>query len=173
MEETINEIRPPIEVKNSLGAIPIGLAHLIHEITGPLSSLSLALQLFTHKVGRSKGDADPLRLTMLKEMKADVKRMHALVSSLRSHVHDPWQSNITFDTVDLKRLVDRMLETDLRSLMHGIRLHDEISAELPRLRANEALLKRALVNLLRNARSRKGHNERLQTLSGNTKRNTP
>lgn len=145
------ERRPPQGV-NHLGSIPVGLAHFIHEITRPLTNLSLTLQLLARRVAKSSENSDPLVLTMLREMTGEVERMRCLVSSVRSHVHSLWQTNINFRSLDLRCLINELLQNETAACdALGIRVHTDFGADLPCIRANAELLKQALSNLLQNA----------------------
>jgi signal transduction histidine kinase len=144
--------RPVSLAANNLGSIPVGLAHLIHEITSPLTNLSLTLQLLGRRVAKANENPDPLVLTMLREMAGEVDRMRSLVSSVRSHVHSLWQSDIIFQPLDLRCLINELLESEgARYETLGIRVRADFSLDLPRIQANAELLKQALSNLFKNA----------------------
>jgi signal transduction histidine kinase len=137
---------------NTLGSIPVGLAHFIHEITRPLTNLSLTVQLLAHRVAKSNGASDPLVPTMLQEMTGEIERMRCMISSVRSHVHSLWQTNIKFSSLDLRCLTNELLQNETAEFEAlGIRVHPDFEAELPSIEANAELLKQALSSLLKNA----------------------
>jgi signal transduction histidine kinase len=74
----------PGPISGNLGLMPPGVANIVHEITNPLTNLSLTLQLLERRLAKMNEHADPLVLSMLHQMTNEIDRMHFLISSVRA-----------------------------------------------------------------------------------------
>jgi two-component system, NtrC family, sensor kinase len=123
-------------------------AHVTHEIRNPLSSIALNLELLEEEVPASAEEAHNL----LRAIKAEVERLSGLseqylsVARQRPHQKRPEK---------LGEIVEEACEFVRRELgQAGISLQLEIGAEVEALTLplDEAQIRQALLNLLRNAR---------------------
>jgi two-component system, NtrC family, sensor kinase len=128
-----------------LAAIGKMAAHVTHEIRNPLSSMALNVELLEDELGEEEREARTLlraianeieRLTALSEQYLSVARRPALRLELEN-IGDVVREATEFTRRDLQR---KNVELDLA-----------IDEALPPLRVDEAQLKQAFFNLLRNA----------------------
>jgi two-component system, NtrC family, sensor kinase len=123
-------------------------AHVTHEIRNPLSSIALNLELLEDEVPTSAEEAHNL----LRAIKAEVERLSGLSEQYLSVARQRPQEK---RPEKLGEIVEEACEFVRRELMQaGITLGLEIDAEVEALTLplDEAQIRQALLNLLRNAR---------------------
>lgn len=123
-------------------------AHVTHEVRNPLSSIALNVELLEEDLGEREDAKEALAL--LRAIKNEVERLTQLTEQYLSvarrqplrleeeHIGEVVNEACVFMSGDLKR--------------HGVELSVTVSDDLPVVRVDEAQLKQALFNLLRNAR---------------------
>jgi signal transduction histidine kinase len=121
-------------------------AHVTHEIRNPLSSIALNLELLEEQV--PKGDAEAHAL--FRAIGKEVERLSALsqqyLSFARRRAPVAELEDVGQIAVDAAEFVRPELEK------HGVRVKLDVEAGLPEVPCDEAQLRQALFNLLRNAR---------------------
>jgi signal transduction histidine kinase len=136
-----------------MAALHVGLAHFIHEITNPLHIISYTVSLIEQEMPKANGNGDSFAYRAIPRLKGEVDQMISLVKSLRSQLECLWLVNSRVDSIDLGSLIDEVLHSEAaRFDSGGVRTHMNMPADLPAIRADENLLKQALLNLLGNAR---------------------
>ena len=128
-------------VQNTLEAQKRLLADVSHEVRSPLGRIRMA----TNMLSEGKGDAE----TNIGRIERDVMRLDELIETL-SAVTLPNQSNVISDVVNLRELVEEVVESvSLEASSKRI----EISTELILIEAtiNRFLVHSAFENLIRNA----------------------
>jgi signal transduction histidine kinase len=123
-------------------------AHVTHEIRNPLSSIALNLELLEEEVPASAEEAHNL----LRAIKAEVERLSGLSEQYLSVARQrPQQKH----PEKLGEIIEEACEFVRRELAQaGISLEIEIEDEVEQLKlpVDEAQIRQALLNLLRNAR---------------------
>jgi two-component system NtrC family sensor kinase len=121
-------------------------AHVTHEIRNPLSSIALNLELLEEELNESGDEARALLRAITKE----VDRLSALSTQYLS-VAKRQQLRLEEENIgDVVREACDFVRGDL--VRNGLALNVNIEPDLPLVKADEAQLKQALFNLLRNAR---------------------
>ncbi len=121
-------------------------AHVTHEIRNPLSSIALNLELLDEELTDPNDEARALVRAITKE----VDRLSALSTQYLSVAKRQELRLEEESIVDVVREACDFMRGDLER--HGVELRLSIEPGLPLVRADEAQLKQALFNLLRNAR---------------------
>jgi signal transduction histidine kinase len=146
------EMRGKPSMTVSTGAFRVGLAHFIHEIYNPIQLVYFAACLMDTHMPKANGCGDPRVDRVFQELKLGVDQLVSLVTSLRSELESLWQINPHFNSLNLNSLIDDILRSEaVPFTAGGIRVRQEIAANLPPIQADEKLLKQALLNLFRNA----------------------
>ncbi len=121
-------------------------AHVTHEIRNPLSSIGLNIELLEDELGSEESEGRAL----VKAIKNEVERLTQLSEQYLSVAR---RQPLRLEEEDLGEVVREASDFMRRDLeRHGIQTLLEIEADLPVVRVDEAQLKQALFNLLRNAR---------------------
>jgi two-component system, NtrC family, sensor kinase len=121
-------------------------AHVTHEIRNPLSSIALNLELLEEELPTTAEEANNL----LRAIKAEVERLSGLSEQYLSVARQRPQEK---RPEKLGEIVEEACEFARRELEQaGIRLELDIAADDDVLRVDEAQIRQALLNLLRNAR---------------------
>lgn len=121
-------------------------AHVTHEIRNPLSSIGLNIELLEDEIGQQDGETRAL----LRAIKNEVERLNALSGQYLSVAR---RAPLRLEQEDIGELVSEasdFMHADLKR--HGVATRLEVDDDLPAVRADEAQIKQALFNLLRNAR---------------------
>lgn len=120
-------------------------AHVTHEIRNPLSSIALNVELLEEETS----DDDKEKRALLKAIKAEVERLTALSEQYLSMAR---QQPLRLVEDDIGEVVVEACEFMRRDLArHKIEVKLELEPSLPTLKLDEAQLKQAMFNLLRNA----------------------
>ena len=121
-------------------------AHVTHEIRNPLSSIALNLELLDEELGAPNEEARALVRAITKE----VDRLSALSTQYLS-VAKRQELRLEDENIgDIVREACDFVRADMAR--NGVELRLSIQPDLPAVKADEAQLKQALFNLLRNAR---------------------
>jgi two-component system sensor histidine kinase HydH len=136
----------------STAAFRVGLAHLIHEIYNPIQLVYFAACLMDTHMPKANGCGDPRVDRVFQELKLGVDQLVSLVTSLRSELESLWQINPHFNSLNLNSFIDETLRSQAAPFAAGgIRVRQDIAANLPPIQADEKLLKQAFLHLFRNA----------------------
>lgn len=121
-------------------------AHVTHEIRNPLSSMALNVELLEEELGGEEREAR----TLLRAIGNEIERLTALSEEYLSVARRP---AVRLEDESIAEVVREATEFVRRDFERGnVHLKLELGPELPHVRADEAQLKQALLNLLRNAR---------------------
>jgi len=121
-------------------------AHVTHEIRNPLSSIGLNVELLEDEFGSDESEGRAL----VKAIKNEVERLTQLSEQYLSVAR---RQPLRLEEEDLGEVVSEALEFMRRDLeRQGVQTQIDIAPDLPSVRVDEAQLKQALFNLLRNAR---------------------
>jgi signal transduction histidine kinase len=130
-----------------VGALAAGLAH---EIRNPLNVLSMNLQMLEEELGeRASAGAGVDARVYLAALQGEIRRLSTLVNNFLSYArpHQP-----RFESKDLNAIL-RDLAVFLRPEFESRRLalREDLSAYLPPVDLDEALIRQAVMNVLINA----------------------
>ena len=121
-------------------------AHVTHEIRNPLSSMALNVELLEDEVASSAEEARAL----LRAIRVEVERLTALSEQYLSFGR---KQPLRFEEENLSEVLSEacdFMRADVQR--HGVKLQLELPARELRARVDEAQIKQALYNLVRNAR---------------------
>jgi two-component system NtrC family sensor kinase len=149
MVQAIRRARAELVQAERLAAMGAMAAHVTHEIRNPLSSLGLNAELLEEELATLSGDRGEAE-ALLRAMRAEVTRLSALSEQYLSLAR---RREPRLEDEHPARLV-RGLAEFLRPEFErsGLQLHTLIDEAASVVRTDEALLRQALVNLVRNAR---------------------
>lgn len=131
-----------------LAAIGKMAAHVTHEIRNPLSSIGLNLELLEEEVARAGGGDEAKQL--VGAIGREVGRLEHLSEEYLRVARLPSPRMEAEDVAALAREVVRFTQPEMERAKVEVRLH--VGADLPPALFDEAQLRQALLNLLRNAR---------------------
>ena len=121
-------------------------AHVTHEIRNPLSSIALNLELLDEELNDRSDEARALVRAITKE----VDRLSALSTQYLSVAK---RQQLRLEEENIAEVVREACDFVRGDLVRsGLELNVRIEPDLPLVKADEAQLKQALFNLLRNAR---------------------
>lgn len=146
MVSAISEANERLLATERLATIGKMAAHVTHEVRNPLSSIALNLELLEEEIGRDEAESRAL----LRAITREVERLSALSSQYLSMAKNQPSS---LEPELLAEIVEEAVEfmrPELRR--HAVELDLEIDPATPLVRADDAQLKQALFNLIRNAR---------------------
>lgn len=123
-------------------------AHVTHEIRNPLSSIALNVELLEEELTQAEDQREAR--TLLRAIKNEVERLTALSEQYLSVARRQPLRLEDEDVGEVVREACDFMRADLRR--HGVETRLELDPELPVARVDEAQIKQALYNLLRNAR---------------------
>jgi len=126
----------------------IGLADLIHEIRNPLNGMDTTLQLMGRHLSKVRAYEDPVMVSYVQSLRKEIQRIHSMLLDVQTL----WRADLQFGPIEISILVGDILKTDPFSNGEcGIHVESDVSKDLPPVRADDKLLKRALSNLIKNA----------------------
>jgi signal transduction histidine kinase len=121
-------------------------AHVTHEIRNPLSSIALNVELLEDDL--AEGSEEPRAL--VRAIRLEVERLTALSEQYLSVAR---RQPVRLEREDLREVVGEALEFMRRDLeRHNVKLEVDCPAEPVVASIDEAQIKQALFNLIRNAR---------------------
>jgi signal transduction histidine kinase len=146
MVSAIAQANQQLLASERLATIGKMAAHVTHEIRNPLSSMALNVELLEEELGEGPAEARAL----LRAVKNEVDRLTALSGQYLSMAK---RQPPTLEPENIGELVTeacRFMRADLER--HGVDIRVHTEADLPTVLADEAQIKQALFNLIRNAR---------------------
>ena len=146
MVEAIARANDELLASERLATVGKMAAHVTHEIRNPLSSMALNLELLEDELS---SDADEAR-ALTRAIKAEVDRLTALSGEYLSLAR---RQQLRLDDEDLGEVVREahdFMRPDLER--HGVDTALDVGSDVPTLKVDEAQLKQAMFNLMRNAR---------------------
>ena len=118
-------------------------ASIAHEINNPLEAIKNSLYLLVNKTS-----PDDPNYRFLEIAKKETERVSRILSQMLGF----YRPTASMAQVDLKALIEEaesLVEKHLRQ--RGVRLHNDLSAALPAVRASADQIKQVILNLLLNA----------------------
>ncbi len=129
-----------------LAAIGRMAAHVTHEVRNPLSSISLNVEMLEDEL--DPGDTEARAL--MKAIHREVDRLTAITEEYLRLARLPQPRLEPDDLGELLRSVERFVRREMEA--SGVALEVMVEEELPAVAFDEAQIRQALLNLLRNAR---------------------
>ncbi|MEK6324015.1 MAG: ATP-binding protein [Acidobacteriota bacterium] len=140
------ELRERMKLKDNLANLGEMAAGLAHEFKNSLATIHGYVQLLdAQAVGGTASGAD--RRIALDAALNEVRLLSKLVTDFLNFAR-PQDLNLV--RVDLRSIVDTCVK-EVRPQLTGTRIELNVEGEFPQLAGDESLLRRALINLLRNA----------------------
>jgi signal transduction histidine kinase len=147
MVAAIQRARSELVQAERLATIGKMAAHVTHEIRNPLSSIGLNVELLEEEVAKN-GEKEPMAL--VQAVKSEVDRLSRIAEQYLSVARRP-RPNLERERVDdLVRELCAFVRPEIERA--GVTLHVETAPDLPEIDLDEAQLRQALLNLIRNAR---------------------
>lgn len=160
MVAAISSARVRLLTTERLATIGKMAAHLTHEIRNPLSSIGLNLELLQDELPRDSLEAHAL----IKAIHDEVDRLSRLTEYYLSFAR---RRSVQLVTVDIRACVSEAIEFMRRDVeRHGITILAQLDAQPLYVSIDEAQLKQALFNLVRNATEAMADGGELQLFAG-------
>jgi signal transduction histidine kinase len=131
-----------------LAAVGHMAAHVTHEIRNPLSSIGLNLEMVEEELAQLEGSRESLQL--MQAIRREVDHLSALSEEYLSLARPPRPRLAPEGLTDLVRETCEFATPEL--VRAGLELQLELPDELADVWVDEAQIRQALVNLIRNAR---------------------
>jgi signal transduction histidine kinase/HAMP domain-containing protein len=139
------ELRERMKLKESLANLGEMAAGLAHEFKNSLATIHGYVQLLESQATGSASDAD--RRVTLEATLNEVRLLSKLVTDFLNFSRP---QDLSFVEVDLREMLDYCIE-DVRFLLKENSIKLTLEGEFPVLAADDSLLRRAFINLIRNA----------------------
>jgi signal transduction histidine kinase len=146
MVAAIAEANEQLVAAERLATIGKMAAHVTHEIRNPLSSIALNLELLEEQIPREDAEA----LGLFRAIGKEVERLSAVSQQYLSFARRKALAHELEDVGQIALEAAEFVRPELEQ--HGVKLKLEILPDLPAVPCDEAQLRQALHNLLRNAR---------------------
>jgi signal transduction histidine kinase len=147
MVAAIQRARSELVQAERLATIGKMAAQITHEIRNPLSSIGLNVELLEEEVAKS-GEKEPMSL--VQAVKSEVDGLSRIAEQYLSVARRP-RPNLERERVDdLVSELCAFVRPEIERA--GVTLHVETAPDLPEIELDEAQLRQALLNLIRNAR---------------------
>jgi signal transduction histidine kinase len=131
---------------NTLGAT--AFMDLIHEIRNPLNGVSTTLQLMERHLATSAYGQNPVLLAYIDGVRHEMGRLNEILREIQT----VWSSDVRVSPIHIGLLIDELLRSEpLNSAKSGVRVEADIEKNCPAFDSDERLLKRALINLIKNS----------------------
>lgn len=139
------ELRERMKLKDNLASLGEMAAGLAHEFKNSLATIHGYVQLLEAQAAGTASDAD--RRVTLDASLNEVRLLSKLVTDFLNFAR-PQDLNLV--TVDLRSIVDTSVDA-IRPQLAANAIALRVEGEFPQLAGDESLLRRAFINLLRNA----------------------
>ncbi len=149
MVDAIRRARKEVVQAERLATIGKMAAHITHEVRNPLSSISLNLELLEDELS-SPGTQGDESAQLVVAIKKEVERLSQIAEQYLSAVREPKLSLVRESVDDVVRECHAFVQPELERA--GIDSRVVIEGSIPKVDIDEAQLRQALVNLIRNAR---------------------
>ena len=121
---------------------------LIHEIRNPLNGMDTALQLMGRHLAKVNAYEDPVMVSDVEDLRKEIQRINKTLLEVQTF----WRADFQLEPIEIRDLISEVLKTGpLNHEVHGIHVKIDVPEDLPRVRAHDQLLQRALSNLIKNA----------------------
>lgn len=148
MVAAIRRARAELVQAERLATIGKMAAHITHEVRNPLSSIGLNLELLEEELIEA-GD-NPEATQLIAAIQGEVDRLTKITEQYLAAVREPRLQLERENIDDLVRECHAFVEPELSRA--GVLSEVVVEGEIPRVEVDEARLRQALINLLRNAR---------------------
>jgi signal transduction histidine kinase len=158
MVAAIRRARAELVQAERLATIGKMAAHITHEVRNPLSSIGLNLELLEEEL--IDAGPNPEAQQLIGAIQREVDRLARITEQYLAAVREPKLQLERENIDDLVRECHAFVEPELTRA--GVESRVNVDGEIPRVKIDEARLRQALINLLRNARealSKGGHVE--------------
>jgi signal transduction histidine kinase len=146
MADAIQEREQRLIRSERLATVGRMAAQIAHEVRNPLSSIGLNAELLGDEL---PGEADEAR-RLVASIIGEVDRLAEITETYLRFARLPRPK---LEREDLSALIASVVDLARGELAHaGIALEVDVAADLPELMADEAQIRQALINLIRNAR---------------------
>jgi signal transduction histidine kinase len=147
MVAAIRKARAELVRAERLATIGKMAAHITHEVRNPLSSIGLNLELLEEELaGKERPEAEQL----VAAIRAEVSRLEGIAEQYLAASREPKLRLEPESLDDVVRECHAFVKPELERA--GIQSRVESNGELPRVVCDEAQIRQALLNLVRNAR---------------------
>lgn len=148
VDDVTEELRTKARLIQSerLAAIGRMAAHVTHEVRNPLSSIGLNVDLLDDEL---EGSGEEAR-SLLRAIHGEIDRLTDVTDEYLRLARLPRPSLVPDDLGDLLRELAAFVGPEMQAA--GVALELDVPADLPPVALDEAQLRQALLNLLRNAR---------------------
>jgi signal transduction histidine kinase len=147
MVAAIQRARSELVQAERLATIGKMAAHVTHEIRNPLSAIGLNVELLEEEVAE-QGEKEPMAL--VQAIKSEVDRLSRIAEQYLSVARRPRPRLERERVDDLVRELCAFVRPELERA--GVALRVDTAEDLPEIELDEAQLRQALLNLIRNAR---------------------
>lgn len=147
MVGAIARARAEVVQAERLAAVGRMAAQITHEVRNPLSALGLNVELLEEEIA-TRGGSDEER-KLVSAVRGEIDRLTDLSERYLSLARRPVPEPTEGDLGALLREVGRFFEAQLAR--SGVSIELDVAPDLPRLRFDEAQLRQAILNLVRNA----------------------
>lgn len=153
MVKAIAAARAEVVQAERLATIGKMAAHVTHEIRNPLSSIGLNLELLEEELRTTAPPAETEEreaLTLLAAIRAETARLSRIAEQYLSIARRPAPTLELESIGDIVRELAAFLKPELAKARVALELR--VAADAPEIPADEAQLRQAFLNLIRNAR---------------------
>ncbi|MCU0656293.1 MAG: ATP-binding protein, partial [Polyangiaceae bacterium] len=149
MVEAIGRARSDLVAAERMAAVGRMAAHVTHEIRNPISALGLNVELLEEELAMMPPEAEEAR-QLLRAIRGEVDRLAGLSEQYLSLARRPTRQLEPGDVGELSASLLSFLRPELERA--GVQCRAVIEEGLPEVNLDEAQLRQALLNLVRNAR---------------------
>lgn len=148
-DHALREAADKVIRSERLAAMGRMAAHVTHEVRNPLTSIHLNTELLEEELALG-GRADPEMTKLLGSIRREVDRLGSITEEYLRLARLP---SPKLEPEDLGALTREVLGFVRREMQgSGVKIEETIASEIPLVSADEAQIRQALLNLLRNAR---------------------
>jgi signal transduction histidine kinase len=149
MGQAVEERERELVRSERLAAVGKMAAVITHEVRNPLSSIGLNTELLDEELGAIPGQAGGEARALCKAITAEVDRLTAITEE---YLHFARLPKPKLQSESINSIVDSLVAFEREQLaVRGVQLAVELGAELPPVLVDDAQIRQALLNLLRNA----------------------
>jgi signal transduction histidine kinase len=146
--DALQVAEPPRPQAKTVFDTGICFVDLIHEIRNPLNGMDTTLQLMGRHLAKVNAYEDPVMLSYVEDLRKEIQRIHNTLLDIQTF----WRADFQPAPTEIRDLIGEVLKTaPLNHEILGIHVKIDLPEDLPRVRAHDKLLQRALSNLIKNA----------------------
>jgi signal transduction histidine kinase len=146
--DALRASEPPRPQAKTVFETGICFVDLVHEIRNPLNGMDTTLQLMGRHLVKVNAYEDPVMLSYVEDLRKEIQRIHNTLLDIQTF----WRDDIQPAPIEIRDLIAEVLKTaPLNHEVQGIHVKIALPEDLPRVRAHDKLLQRALSNLIKNA----------------------